>query len=105
MTIEMVEHKMVKITSTNAQNICADIFNCLITNSNIRLVLDYLKKYVNEIERFSLEFNISNHESVKKEKAQYKDVRILSLGQKVVNQYLLNKLQCGLFVRRCRVIS
>lgn len=84
MTIEMVEREIVKITSANAQDICADIFSCLITNTNIRLVLDYLKKYVNEIERFSLEFNISNHESVKKEKAQYKDVRILSLGQKVV---------------------
>lgn len=84
MTVGLVEKGISAADDSSAQLIIKDIFDKLITDSNIHSILSYLKNYVNEIEEFSLEFNINNRESTQQQKAQYKDVRCLSLGQKVV---------------------
>lgn len=84
MSIRLVDSGVSEIGKTNINLIYNDIVNKLISPGSIRMILDYLKSYVNEIESFSLEFNINNRESTRQQKAQYRDVRCLSLGQKVV---------------------
>jgi len=84
MAQSLIDDGIIEIESNISHTILNDIFSKLITNGNIRYVLDYLKTYVNEIESFSLEFNIHNRESTQNMKPQYRDVRHLSLGQKVV---------------------
>ncbi len=84
MTVDLIEQGTFAVDKNNAQIIVSDLFCKLITNSNIYSILSYLKCYVNEVEGFSLEFNINNRESTQQQKAQYRDVRRLSLGQKVV---------------------
>lgn len=69
-------------TNSEQKSIILDIINTFFDNNVIEIV-NYLKSYVHNIENFSLEFNVNNKEQ-KKAPAIYKDVRQLSLGQKVV---------------------
>ena len=84
MTLKLIEQGVSAIEDYNIQSIVNDLFSKLINKSNLHSILSYLKVYVNEVEGFSLEFNINNRESTQQQKANYKDVRNLSLGQKVV---------------------
>ena len=65
------------------QKIIDAIFDCLITDRNYQQIISYLRNMVGQAERLSLEFNI-NSRSTSHKGAVYKDVRNLSLGQKVV---------------------
>ena len=60
------------------------IVSSLIQDKNIRSIIDYLKAYVIGKEEFKLEFNINSKESSSNKPVIFKDVRDLSLGQKVV---------------------
>lgn len=59
------------------------IFEELISEENLTDILTYLKQYVSDIEELTLEFNV-NSKTSSNNKAAFKDVRKLSLGQKVV---------------------
>lgn len=84
MSVDLIEQEIFAVDKNGAQIIISDLFCKLITNTNIYSILRYLKSYVNDVEGFSLEFNINNRESTHQRKVQYRDVRRLSLGQKVV---------------------
>jgi len=84
MSVKLIEQGISAMDAESIPRIVNDLFSKLISKSNIHSILDYLKAYVNEVEGFSLEFNINNRESTQHQKKQYKDVRYLSLGQKVV---------------------
>lgn len=73
-----------KINLDNVSSVIKIIFAEFITDENIDLIINYLRKYVEDIEEFSLEFNLNNREADSKISVLYKDVRTLSLGQKVV---------------------
>lgn len=83
MNQNMIEQGIVTLDTTKTSIVIKDIFSRLINNNNIRMVIDYLKKYVANIESFSLEFNINNKEGCSGSPI-YKPVGALSLGQKVV---------------------
>lgn len=83
MNPNMVEQGINTLDATKVNHIVKEIFSQLITDKNISLVIDYLKKYVTNIETFSLEFNINNKEGGSNSPI-YKPVGSLSLGQKVV---------------------
>ncbi len=55
-----------------------------VCDDNIYDIIKYLKNYITEIESFSLEFNMNSKESTQSNAQNYRDVRELSLGQKVV---------------------
>lgn len=80
---DMVEQEINSLDSTKAQALLAEVFENLITDKNIGEVISYLKKYITNIESFSLEFNINNKEG-DSGSTMYKPVGMLSLGQKVV---------------------
>ena len=84
MNNKLVEHEVRQIDKDNSSTILANIYEQLVTSSNLHLILEYLKEYVSDVEHFSLEFNINNHESTELQGPKYRDVRRLSLGQKVV---------------------
>lgn len=65
------------------KNAIDEIFDALIDNNRYFQAITYLRKMVGEAEKLSLEFNI-NSKTTTKRGADYKDVRNLSLGQKVV---------------------
>lgn len=79
----MIDDEIREITSKNIDVFLNNLFNELISNNTIHRVITYLKEYVSGIERFDLEFNINNKEGTQS-KAIYKNVKTLSLGQKVV---------------------
>ena len=83
MNQSMVEHGINSIDATKAIDVLNDIFDKLITDDNICMISDYLKKHIKNIENFSLEFNINNKEGTSAAPL-YKSVGTLSLGQKVV---------------------
>ena len=60
------------------------IVSNLTKEKNINTIISYLKAYVTGKEEFRLEFNINSKESSSNKPVLYKDVRYLSLGQKVV---------------------
>ncbi|MHB8128956.1 MAG: Spaf_1101 family AAA-like ATPase [Mobilitalea sp.] len=60
------------------------IMEDVLNEKNIDLVIKYLKDYVEEIESFDLEFNLNSKESNKNQSLLYRNVKYLSLGQKVV---------------------
>lgn len=84
MNENLVDKGINEITADNASSITKIIFSKLITDDNINLIINYLKQYIEDIEEFSLEFNINNRECAGTIGKLYKDVRKLSLGQKVV---------------------
>lgn len=83
MNQSMVEQGINSLDSTKVSDILNAVFDKLITDDNIDIISDYLKKYISNIENFSLEFNINNKEGALAAPL-YKSVRTLSLGQKVV---------------------
>lgn len=78
------EKDVIELTKENELKVIVTIFDNLVTKSNVNKIIDYLKAYVNGIESFSLEFNINNNESSNEKKLLFKDVKQISLGQKVV---------------------
>lgn len=83
MNQSMVEQGINSLDATKATDVINDIFDKLITDDNIGVISDYLKKHITNIENFSLEFNINNKEGTSAAPL-YKSVGTLSLGQKVV---------------------
>ncbi|HEY8891026.1 MAG TPA: AAA family ATPase [Clostridium sp.] len=84
MNQNLIDKGINEINLENASSVIKTIFSELITDDNINLIINYLKQYVEDIEAFSLEFNLNNREGNSKTSTLYKDVRTLSLGQKVV---------------------
>lgn len=82
-TIELVEKEIIFIDS-NQEELIEMIVKNLIEDENITNIISYLKQYVIGKEEFTLEFNINSKESTSNNSVMYKDVRDLSLGQKVV---------------------
>ena len=82
-TIELVEKEITFIDS-NQERLIEMIVENLISDENISSIINYLKQYVIGKEEFTLEFNINSKESTSNNSVMYKDVRDLSLGQKVV---------------------
>lgn len=65
------------------KEIIDSIWKDIANEKNLPNILEYLKYYVSNIEELSLSFNI-NSKTSSSDKANFKDVRELSLGQKVV---------------------
>lgn len=84
MNQNLINKGIYEIKLENTSAVIKTIFSELITDTNIKLIINYLRKYVEDIEEFSLEFNLNNREGNNKTSIFYKDVRTLSLGQKVV---------------------
>lgn len=82
----MIDDGVREITSKNLDVFLKNLFNELISNNTINWVINYLKEYVSGIERFDLEFNINNKEG-SQGKAIFRNVKKLSLGQKVVAMF------------------
>jgi len=82
-TPNMIEKNITSLKAEQSDEVVKQIFFDLITDNNISEVTEYLRKYVSDIEEFSLEFNINNKEG-NSSAPIYKPVGILSLGQKVV---------------------
>lgn len=72
------------IDADNEFTLIEMIVSHLIQDRNISIIISYLKTYVIEKEEFRLEFNINSKESSANKPVLFKDVRDLSLGQKVV---------------------
>lgn len=83
-TQRMADDGIKQISEANEKQIVDMIFGDLITESNAVKVIDYLKNTVEKREKFFLKFNVNSKESVRTDEPVYKDVRELSLGQKVV---------------------
>ncbi|MCH4260123.1 MAG: AAA family ATPase [Clostridium tyrobutyricum] len=84
LTNDLIDMGIKQMTSEDEIRLIEIILKKLTTNKNIKKIIRYLKTYVSEIESFSLEFNLNNKESNEVRNPLYKDIRILSLGQKVV---------------------
>lgn len=82
MTQDMVEHEINPLNMEEAKKLLSKILAKLITDQNIGCVINYLKEYIANVEKFSLEFNINNKAG--SSGADFKSVEKLSLGQKVV---------------------
>lgn len=80
----MVEKGIEFVNQENEINLIKNIMEDLLDDRNINLIIDYLKSYVTDIESFTLEFNLNSKESNKNMAPLYRNVKNLSLGQKVV---------------------
>lgn len=83
MNKDMVEQEISFLNERNAEEVLTNIFRCVVADNNLNMIIDYLKKYITDVESFSLEFNIRNREG-DIQTPIYKPVGNLSLGQKVV---------------------
>ena len=70
-------------TEAEERNIIDSVYEALISHENMGEIIDYLKDYVRDIEELSLLFNVNSKTGYNR-KPIYKDVRQVSLGQKVV---------------------
>ena len=80
----MVDEEFEEVTVENESLIIDELYDSIVKEKNIQDVIQYSRQYVQQIERFTLKFNINNAESRRSDRVIYKDVREVSLGQKVV---------------------
>ena len=71
------------LEKSDTEEIIDTIFDLLITEENANEVIQYIKSTIKQQERFCLQFNI-NSNTGNKSNCVYRDVRELSIGQKVV---------------------
>lgn len=86
LTQELIDKEICEITASNMDEFLKSLFRDLISSKNLNKIISYLKEYVSEMERFDLLFNINNKEGTQG-KAILKNVKALSLGQKVVAMF------------------
>ena len=90
--LEFTEGSSVKVIDSNKKIINEDIAKTLISDlliyatddKNINIWINYFKSYFRELEEYTILFNINNREDNKNLPDIYKDIKNLSLGQKVV---------------------
>lgn len=90
--LEFTEGSSFKVIDSNKTIINADIAKTLISDlliyatddKNIDKWIGYFKKYFRELEEYTILFNINSREDNKNLQEIYKDIKNLSLGQKVV---------------------
>ena len=80
----MFEEEFIIIDDTNYMHLLKKIKNDILNDENQFDIINSLKKYISAIESFDLEFNINSKEHSNSLPTEYKSVRKLSLGQKVV---------------------
>lgn len=72
------------INKYTARTIVSDLIKYATNEDNIKIWVTYFKKYFGKIEEYTISFNINSKEDSKNLSKNFKDVRQLSLGQKVV---------------------
>ena len=90
--LEFTEESSFKVIDSNKTIINADIANILISDlliyatddKNIDKWIGYFKNYFRELEEYTILFNVNSREDNKNLQEIYKDIKNLSLGQKVV---------------------
>lgn len=80
----LIEEGIIFIRDIQEMGLIEDIMKSFISDNNISDIIDYYKGYVTNIETYSLEFNVNSKESSEGISLLFKDIRMLSLGQKVV---------------------
>lgn len=70
------------VTVENEQEIIDLIYKRILVEQNVPLIKKYLKNYITEKEFFTIEFNVNSKTG--STGTNYKDIKVLSLGQKVV---------------------
>lgn len=83
-SFDTVESDKINITKKNVKSITDDLVAYATSVDNIASWNSYFKKIFKEIEKFTISFNINSKEGKNKSNRIYKDIRNLSLGQKVV---------------------
>ena len=79
-----INKETIEINKNNELVIINKIFDDITKKYLITELIHYFKKSLDSIEDFTLEFNINNKEENTNVTSLYKDIRDLSLGQKVV---------------------
>lgn len=72
------------INKYTARTIVSDLIKYATNENNLKTWIAYFKKYFGKIEEYTILFNINSKEDSKNLSKNFKDVRQLSLGQKVV---------------------
>ena len=72
------------INKYTARTIVSDLIKYATNEDKIKIWNSYFKKYFEKIEEYTISFNINSKEDSKNLSKNFKDVRQLSLGQKVV---------------------
>lgn len=83
MSVKMIEAGVVSITPEHESVVISEIFGAIVAERNMSIVQSYFKQFLTQNDRFDLLFNVNNREG-SNGKAQFMNVRDLSLGQKVV---------------------
>ncbi|MEA4893873.1 MAG: chromosome segregation protein SMC [Oscillospiraceae bacterium] len=83
MTANMVAAGINELSEETAQMLVCDMFSKIVKEKNLKLIIQHLKESMNKTDRFTLMFNINSREGGDS-KMIYKDVKTISLGQKVV---------------------
>lgn len=83
-SFDTVESDKINITKKNVKSITEDLVAYATSVDNIASWNSYFKKIFKELEKFTISFNINSKEGKNKSNRIYKDIRNLSLGQKVV---------------------
>ena len=81
-TKKEIDKGIEQITKNNSKTILTNIINKIDIENNVNMINDILKKYLQEMDEFSLEFNVNSNSEGEKE--LYRNIQKLSLGQKVV---------------------
>lgn len=83
-TYQLIDRGINEIKKKDENLILKRILDRLVCRENIPYIIDYLKEFLMTTESFSLEFDLNNKETSKTIGSLFRDIKLLSLGQKVV---------------------
>lgn len=83
LSVRMIEMGHQSIEPSQESAFIVELFNRIVSESNMGIIQAYFKKYLLQNDRFELLFNVNNREGTNGQQ-RFMNVRDLSLGQKVV---------------------
>lgn len=83
-SIKNIDSNKEFINKSTAKMIVSDLIKHATDEDKIKIWIAYFKKYFDKIEEYTILFNINSKEDSKNLSKNFKDIRQLSLGQKVV---------------------
>ena len=83
-SFKVVDSNKTIVTEDIAKVLISDLLSIATDDKNINIWIDYFKSCFRELEEYTISFNVNSREDNKNLQEFYKDIKKLSLGQKVV---------------------
>lgn len=81
---QLINNDVIEITDQNGVDVISDVLRLSFVDHWPEIIYKFKNNFIDYVNTYSLEFNVLNREGVQGKREDFKDIKKLSLGQKVV---------------------